>query len=93
MIKETYIKNTDFVQLKNTMLKKFGNDYGKITRNSLKWFYQNISKINTINAGVLPTLGKVSSNYIQGRMFMFNYYPKTIDKLSYYDAFPLIFII
>ena len=83
----------NFSKLKDYIIDNHNDVYGKINRESMVWFYNNIKHINNIQpSDVLKNIGQVSSTYILGKMFMFKYSPETIT-LPYYDTYPLIFII
>jgi hypothetical protein len=63
-----------------------------------EWFRQAAQKILNVNVYKLfednkKDLVKSINTSSIGSMFLFNYDPKTKDKLPYYDIFPLIFMI
>lgn len=64
-------------------------------KESLDWFRDNmqyiygrgeISKTDLIR----QEYNKIKENGLPGKMYMFRYYPKGVDSLPYYDAFPLV---
>ena len=64
-----------------------------IKRDSRNWFRQQAKSIS----GASPTRiirsqsSRLTDKPLLGRMYLFEYDPKTKDKLPYYDRFPLVF--
>ena len=53
------------------------------------WLSDNIKQVQTNR--IMADRDRMVDNPSIGRMYMFQYDPKTKDKLPYYDRFPLIF--
>ena len=54
------------------------------------WMQDNVTTVTT-NRILTGDRQRQTDSVQPGRMYMFNYDPKTKDKLPYYDRFPLIF--
>jgi hypothetical protein len=57
------------------------------------WFRQQASRVNVTPNKILNAKeyqGYTTSNYAVGSMFLFQYDPKTKEKLPYWDQFPLV---
>jgi hypothetical protein len=66
---------------------------GSAIRNysSIRWFTKNIQRLMEAR-NTKSRLKKMSTPGI-GKMFLLSYTPKTIQKLPYFDRFPLVFIL
>lgn len=61
-------------------------------KRSLGWFSEQVRNLSTkVNATSLMSNGKRRRDYfIPGQMYLYYYHPIGIDKLPYFDAFPLV---
>ena len=58
------------------------------TKASMDWFQSNVSNMNVSRAALLKD-GPTRAGHQYGRMYNFQYDPKTKKQLPYYDRFPL----
>ena len=58
------------------------------TKESMKWFQDNISSTKVSRAGLIKD-GPTRARQVYGSMYNFQYDPKTKKELPYYDRFPL----
>lgn len=64
------------------------------TRDARDWYRNAARDINvTPNRLMKGNQSKFTRNVEPGNMLLFNYDPKTKNKLPYYDTFPLIFVV
>lgn len=65
------------------------------TQRARQWFRDQAKNVRTSPNMIMrpPDRERLSGNARIGRMYFFNYDPKTKRKLPYYDTFPLIFMI
>ena len=66
------------------------------TRASQEWFLEKVEEMageRQPNRQEVRNKFPVARRQIVGQMFMFFYYPKTAQKLEYYDRFPLIILL
>ena len=67
------------------------------TEDARDWYRDSAQQVKTVNSKSIITQGgdrlynKLTIKDV-GRMYMFQYDPKTKEKLPYYDTFPLIFV-
>ena len=60
-------------------------------QNALNWYSNNAKRLKRIKPKqLMQDKDNLSANAQIGRMYMFNYNPKTKEKLPYYDRFPLV---
>jgi len=58
------------------------------TQASMKWFQSNVSSMKVSRASLIAD-GPSRASHAYGRMYNFQYDPKTKKQLPYYDRFPL----
>ena len=58
------------------------------TKASMDWFQSNVSSMNVSRAALIKD-GPTRAGHQYGRMYNFQYDPKTKKQLPYYDRFPL----
>ena len=64
-----------------------------IKRDSRNWFRQQARTISAANLSrmIRSQSSRLTDKPMLGRMYLFQYDPKTKDKLPYYDRYPLVF--
>jgi hypothetical protein len=64
-----------------------------IKRDSRNWFRQQARTISAANPSrmIRSQSSRLTDKPMLGRMYLFQYDPKTKDKLPYYDRYPLVF--
>ena len=60
-------------------------------QNPLNWYADNAKRLKRIKPKhLMRDKDNLTAKALIGRMYMFNYNPKTKEKLPYYDRFPLV---
>jgi hypothetical protein len=60
------------------------------TENSRKWLLNKIKNLNPSKQKLMTDKNRLKEKTIIGKMYFYFYDPKTKDKLTFYDKFPLV---
>ena len=61
-------------------------------KRSKAWFDEQVKRLGNMvsEASAMNNAARQRTNFIPGKMYLFQYYPKGVNTLPYYDSLPLV---